>query len=76
MLIRWATENDLPAWYALITEVSDIFQHLAISENTLPGMVIDIHQSESAAHESYEEYLCFIKPTQGGRIIDTTRSFG
>ena len=27
MLIRWATENDLPAWYALATEVSTIFQH-------------------------------------------------
>jgi diadenosine tetraphosphate (Ap4A) HIT family hydrolase/ribosomal protein S18 acetylase RimI-like enzyme len=27
MLIRWATENDLPAWYALATEVSSIFQH-------------------------------------------------
>ena len=29
MLIRWATENDLPAWYTLATEVSDIFQHPA-----------------------------------------------
>ena len=29
MLIRWATENDLPAWYALATEVSSIFQHPA-----------------------------------------------
>jgi len=29
MLIRWATENDLPAWYALATEVSAIFQHPA-----------------------------------------------
>ena len=29
MLIRWATENDLPAWYALATEVSEIFQHPA-----------------------------------------------
>ena len=27
MLIRWATETDLPAWYKLATEVSDIFQH-------------------------------------------------
>ena len=27
MLIRWATENDLPAWYELATEVSQIFQH-------------------------------------------------
>lgn len=27
MLIRWATENDLPAWYTLATEVSGIFQH-------------------------------------------------
>ena len=27
MLIRWAKESDLPAWYALATEVSDIFQH-------------------------------------------------
>ena len=25
MLIRWATENDLPAWYSLATEVSEIF---------------------------------------------------
>ena len=29
MLIRWATENDLPSWYALATEVSPIFQHPA-----------------------------------------------
>jgi len=29
MLIRWATENDLPAWYELATEVSQIFQHSA-----------------------------------------------
>ena len=29
MLIRWATETDLPSWYALATEVSDIFQHPA-----------------------------------------------
>jgi diadenosine tetraphosphate (Ap4A) HIT family hydrolase/ribosomal protein S18 acetylase RimI-like enzyme len=29
MLIRWATENDLPAWYALATEVSPIFRHPA-----------------------------------------------
>lgn len=27
MLIRWATEKDLPAWYVLATEVSLIFQH-------------------------------------------------
>jgi len=27
MLIRWATEKDLPAWFALANEVSDIFQH-------------------------------------------------
>jgi Diadenosine tetraphosphate (Ap4A) hydrolase and other HIT family hydrolases len=29
MLIRWANENDLPAWYKLATEVSAIFQHPA-----------------------------------------------
>jgi len=29
MLIRWATESDLPAWYTLATEVSKIFQHPA-----------------------------------------------
>ena len=29
MLIRWATPEDLPAWYALATEVSEIFQHPA-----------------------------------------------
>lgn len=29
MLIRWATENDLPAWYALATEVLPVFQHPA-----------------------------------------------
>ena len=29
MLIRWANENDLSAWYALATEVSPIFQHPA-----------------------------------------------
>ena len=29
MLIRWADENDLPAWYALASEVSEIFQHPA-----------------------------------------------
>ena len=27
MLIKWANENDLPAWYSLATEVSGIFQH-------------------------------------------------
>jgi Acetyltransferase (GNAT) family. len=27
VLIKWATEKDLPAWYVLATEVSDIFQH-------------------------------------------------
>ena len=29
MLIRWANENDLPAWYALATEVSALFQNPA-----------------------------------------------
>jgi diadenosine tetraphosphate (Ap4A) HIT family hydrolase/GNAT superfamily N-acetyltransferase len=29
MLIRFATENDLPAWYTLATEVSPIFRHPA-----------------------------------------------
>lgn len=29
MLIRWATENDLPEWYTLASEVSPIFQHPA-----------------------------------------------
>ena len=29
MLIRWVNENDFPAWYALATEVSPIFQHPA-----------------------------------------------
>lgn len=29
MLIRWATEKDLPAWHMLATEVSPIFQHPA-----------------------------------------------
>jgi diadenosine tetraphosphate (Ap4A) HIT family hydrolase/ribosomal protein S18 acetylase RimI-like enzyme len=29
MLIRWATEDDLPQWYALATEVSPIFRHPA-----------------------------------------------
>ena len=27
MLIRWAAESDLPAWYALATEMSSLFQH-------------------------------------------------
>ena len=27
MLIRWATEKDLPAWYALATDISNIFQY-------------------------------------------------
>lgn len=27
MLIRWTAEKDLPAWYALATEVSQTFQH-------------------------------------------------
>lgn len=27
MLIRWATENDLLAWYTLASEMSEIFQH-------------------------------------------------
>jgi len=29
MLIRFATEKDLPAWYTLATEVSELFQHPA-----------------------------------------------
>ena len=29
MLIRWANESDLPAWYVLATEVSAIFQRPA-----------------------------------------------
>jgi hypothetical protein len=29
MLIRWATDKDLPVWYELATEVSVIFQHPA-----------------------------------------------
>jgi len=29
MLIRWANENDLPAWYALATDMSQVFQHHA-----------------------------------------------
>ena len=29
MLIRWANESDLPAWYALATKVSLVFQHPA-----------------------------------------------
>lgn len=29
MFIRWATENDLPAWFSLATEVSPIFRHPA-----------------------------------------------
>jgi len=29
LLIRWVTENDLPAWCALATEVSPIFRHPA-----------------------------------------------
>ncbi|MCL2697906.1 MAG: GNAT family N-acetyltransferase [Oscillospiraceae bacterium] len=29
MLIRWAGEKDLQAWYALATEVSPVFEHLA-----------------------------------------------
>jgi len=29
MLIRWATESDLPAWYTLAAEVSEVFQHPA-----------------------------------------------
>lgn len=29
VLIRWATDGDLPAWYALATEVSPIFRHPA-----------------------------------------------
>ena len=29
MLIRWANERDLPAWYELATEMSSLFQHPA-----------------------------------------------
>ena len=29
MMIRWATKDDLPAWYELATEVSPIFRHPA-----------------------------------------------
>jgi len=27
MLIRWVTESDLPSWYVLASEVSELFQH-------------------------------------------------
>jgi len=27
MLIRWATQSDLPQWYTLATEVSELFEH-------------------------------------------------
>lgn len=45
MLIRWAVSKDLPAWYALATEVSQIFRHPA-DMGTDPEF---IHYAESKA---------------------------
>ena len=49
MLIRWATENDLSAWYALATEVSVIFQHPADM-----GAELKSRQSGAGAVNRYE----------------------
>jgi diadenosine tetraphosphate (Ap4A) HIT family hydrolase/ribosomal protein S18 acetylase RimI-like enzyme len=50
MLIRWATEDDLPQWYALATEVSPIFQHPA--DMAKDPEFITFVTSKSAKHEA------------------------
>ena len=50
MLIRWATKNDLSAWYVLATEVSAIFQHPADMGTALDFM--SYAQSKTSKYEA------------------------
>ena len=50
MLIRWATEKDLSAWYALATEVSPIFRHPA--DMGVDPEFIAYAQSKSSKYEA------------------------
>jgi len=48
MLIRWAAESDLPAWFALATEMSSLFQH--------PADIGADPEFISYAHRTVKEY--------------------
>jgi len=50
MLIRWTTESDLPAWYALATEVSPIFRHPA--DMGVDPEFISYAQSKTSKYEA------------------------
>jgi len=65
MLIKWATESDLPAWYALATEVSQIFQHPAdmgaeFKTNTSGLGSISRHEILTAIDNKSGNYMGFI----------------
>ena len=49
MLIRWANESDLSAWYELATEVSSLFQH-----PTDMGAELKINESGKGSISRYE----------------------
>ena len=50
MVIRWATEGDLPAWYALATQVSALFQHPA--DMGADPVFMTYAQSKASKHEA------------------------
>ena len=52
MLIRWATENDLSAWYELASEVSIIFQHPADM-----GLELKAKGSGKSFHNRYPKFI-------------------
>jgi len=65
MLIRWATEKDLPAWYALATEVSEIFQHPAdmgaeLSSNASGSGAVSRHEMLTAVDYMSGKNIGFI----------------
>ncbi|MCL2378947.1 MAG: DUF4111 domain-containing protein [Defluviitaleaceae bacterium] len=61
MIIRWATENDLPAWHELATEVSQIFQHPAsnISMTLHEAIQIMIDEIALILVENVQSVYCF-----------------
>jgi len=66
MLIRWATESDLPAWYELATEVSEIFQHPAdmgaeLKSKSSGKDAVGRHEMLTAVDYMSGEYLWFIE---------------
>ena len=62
MLIRWATESDLPLWYALASEVSEIFQH-----PTDMGAELEVKSSGTGA-VSRHEMLTAVEYTSGSSM--------